>query len=113
VILAATLFLFRRVFLGAPRGWLLLWGLFLGLAILSPVGPSPGSVEGFIYTKVPIRLQMIGWFEALPKTLAFSTLVVGWFARPHRAWTWGMAGLCAIVVLLSVAGYFAAIQHPV
>jgi hypothetical protein len=113
LILAAALFPFRRVFLAAPHGWLLLWGLFLGLAILSPVGPSPGSVEGFIYTKVPIRLQIIGWFEALPQTLAFSTLVVAWHTRPHRAWTWGMAGLCAIVVLLSVAGYFAAIQHRV
>jgi hypothetical protein len=113
LILAAALFPFRHVFLGAPSGWLLLWGLFLGLAILSPVGPSPGSVEGFIYTKVPIQLQMLGWFEALPQTLAFSALVVAWHARPHRAWTWGMTSLCAIAVLLSVAGYFTATQHPV
>jgi hypothetical protein len=56
---------------------------------------------------------MIGWFEALPQTLAFSTLVVAWHTRPHRAWTWGMTSLSAIAVLLSVAGYFAAIQHPV
>jgi hypothetical protein len=96
------------IFLGAPRGWLLLWGLFLGLAILSPVGPAPGSVEGFIYTKVPPRSQLIGWFEALPQTLAFSLLVVAWHARPRRAWNWAMTGLSAIVVLLSVAGYFAA-----
>ena len=82
----------------------LLWGLFLGLAILSPVGPTPGSVEGFIYTKVPVPLQAIGWFEALPQTLAFSMLVVAWRARPHRAWSWTMTGLCAIVVLLSLAG---------
>jgi hypothetical protein len=106
LILAAALFPFRRVFLNAPRGWLLLWGLFLGLAILSPVGPSPGSVEGFIYTKVPIRQQMIGWFEALPQTLAFSGLVVSWHLRPHRAWAWMMTGLSVIVVMLSLAGYF-------
>ena len=56
---------------------------------------------------------MIGWFEALPQTLAFSTLVVAWHTRPHRAWAWGMTSLCAIAVLLSVAGYFAATQHPV
>jgi len=112
LIFAAALFPFRRVFLGASRGWLLLWGLFLGLAILSPVGPAPGSVEGFIYTKVPLAQQMIGWFEALPQTLAFSLLVFWWHRRPHRAWTLVMTALCTIAVLLSVAGYFAATQHP-
>ena len=50
------------------------------MAILSPVGPAPGSVEGFIYTKVPLAQQMIGWFEALPQTLAFSLLVFAWHA---------------------------------
>src|SRR5262245_44140481 len=113
LILAAALFPFRSVFLAAPRGWILLWGLFLGLAILSPVGPTPGSVEGFIYTKLPIPHQMIGWFEAVPQTLAFSLLVFAWHRRPRRAWTCVMTGLCALAVLLSVAGYFAATHHPV
>jgi hypothetical protein len=107
-ILAAALFPFRRVFLGESRGWLLLWGLFLGLAIFSPVGPAPGSVEGFIYTKVPIGQQLTGYFEALPQTLAFSILVFFWHTKPSRAWAWVMFGLCAIVALLSVAGHLAA-----
>lgn len=109
-ILAAALFPFRRVFLTAPRGWLLLWGLFLGLAILSPVGPAPGSVEGFIYTKVPIGRQLVGYFEALPQTLGFSLLVFWWHQKPGRVWTWVMTALCALVALMSVAGYFASIQ---
>jgi hypothetical protein len=112
LILAAALYPFRRVFLGTPRGWLLLWGLFLGLAILSPVGATPGSVEGFIYTKVPVRSQMIGWLEGLPQTLAFALLVVAWHAKPRPVWTWAMTGLCAIVVLLSVAGFLAATHQP-
>ena len=48
LIFAAALFPFRRVFLAAPRGWLLLWGLIVGLAVLSPTGPAPASVEGFL-----------------------------------------------------------------
>lgn len=112
LILAAALYPFRQMFLSRPRGWLLLWGLFLGLAILSPVGPTPGSVEGFIYTKVPVWSQMVGWLEGIPQTLAFSMLVYAWHTRPHRAWTWSMVSLSAIVVLLSVAGYLAATQQP-
>ena len=76
LIFAAALFPFRQVFLATPRGWLLLWGLMVGLAVLSPTGPAPASVEGFIYTKIPISQQVLGYFEVLPQTLAFSFLVV-------------------------------------
>jgi len=108
LIFAAALFPFRHVFLATPRGWLLLWGLMLGLAVLSPTGPAPASVEGFIYTKVPISQQVIGYFEVLPQTLAFSFLVVAWNRRPSRAWTIVMVGLTVIVGLMSVLGYLAA-----
>jgi hypothetical protein len=111
LIFAVALYPFRRVFLEAPRGWLLLWGLMLGLAVLSPTGPAPGSVEGFIYTKVPIGQQMRGYFEVLPQTLAFSLLVVAWSRRPTRAWSVVMVVLTAIVLLLSVMGYLAATGH--
>jgi len=108
LIFAAALFPFRQVFLAAPRGWLLLWGLMVGLAVLSPTGPAPASVEGFIYTKIPISQQVLGYFEVLPQTLAFSFLVVTWNRRPSRAWTIVMVGLTAIVGLMSVLGYLAA-----
>lgn len=108
LIFATALYPFRHVFLGGPRGWLLLWGLMVGLAVLSPTGPAPGSVEGFIYTKVPIGQQMRGYFEVLPQTFAFSLLVVTWNRRPTRTWTVVMVVLTAIVALLSVMGYLAA-----
>lgn len=43
LILAAALYPFRHTLFGERAGWLKLWGLFLGLAILSPCG----SVAGF------------------------------------------------------------------
>jgi len=107
-IFAAALYPFRHVFLETPRGWLLLWGLMLGLAVLSPTGPAPGSVEGFIYTKVPIGQQMRGYFEVLPQTFLFSFLVVAWSRRPSRAWTVVMVVLTLLVALLSTMGYLAA-----
>src|SRR6476620_5156181 len=41
LIFTAALFPCRQVFLATPRGWLPLWGLMVGLAILSPTGPAP------------------------------------------------------------------------
>ena len=108
LIFAAALFPFREVFLATSRGWMLLWGLMVGLAVLSPTGPAPASVEGFIYTKIPIAQQALGYFEVLPQTLAFSILVVAWNRRPVRAWTIVMVGLMLVVALLSTAGYLAA-----
>lgn len=50
LVFALALFPFRRIFLEEPHGWLRLWGLLLGLCILSTATPAPGSVEGLIYT---------------------------------------------------------------
>ena len=104
LVFAAALYPFRHVFLEGARGWLKLWGLLLGLAILSTAGPAPGSVEGLIYTKVPPLDQLLGLREVVAQTLAFSWLLVAWYTRPHRAWGIVLYGLTAVVVLMSVAG---------
>ncbi len=104
LIFALALYPFRRVFLDERLGWLKLWGLFLGLAILSTAGPAPGSVEGMIYTKAPIPGQILGLWEIVLQTLAMSVLVVTWHRNPSRAWNITMGLLAALVVLMSVAG---------
>lgn len=108
LIFAVALFPFRRVFLDEQRGWLKLWGLFLGLAILSTAGPAPGSVEGLIYTRVSAVEQILGLWEVVVQTLALSVLLVVWHRRPHRAWGIVMGVLVALVVLMSLAGAFLA-----
>jgi len=80
-ILALALFPFRRVFLQDRRGWVFLWGLFLALAIVAPSGASPGSIEGFVYTKLPVWLHLAGVPEVILQTLAFSLLVFFWERR--------------------------------
>jgi len=104
LIFAIVLYPFRRVFLDERLGWLKLWGLFLGLAIFSTAGPTAGSVEGMIYTKLPIAGQIIGLWEVVLQTFAMSVLMVFWSRRPSRAWAVVMSVLVALVVLMSVAG---------
>ena len=104
LVFAGALYPFRQVFLEGSRGWLKLWGLLLGLAILSTAGAAPGSIEGFIYTQVPPADQLLGLREVVAQTLAFSWLLVAWYQRPHRAWGVVLYGLAVLVVLLSVAG---------
>lgn len=103
LIFALALYPFRHVFLDEARGWLKLWGLFLGLAILSTAGPAPGSVEGMIYTKLPLVGQILGLWEVVLQTLALSVLLVAWHRRPHRVWGIVLGLLCCLVLLMSLA----------
>jgi hypothetical protein len=104
LIFALALYPFRRVFLESRRGWLSLWGLLLGLSILSSAGPSPGSVEGLIYTRIPWLDQLVGLREVVAQTLAFSYLLVAWYQRPRRAWGAVIGVLAVLAILLSIAG---------
>lgn len=101
LIFAAALYPFREMFLERRRGWAALWGLFVGLAILSPAGPVPGSVEGFLYTTLSPAQHLRGLPETLLQTLLCSVLLVSWYRKPGRAWNWGMGAGAVLVVLLS------------
>lgn len=81
-----------------------LYGLLVGLAILGPAGPAPGSLEGLYFTRLSPSLHLIGLPEVLLQTAAFTFLLRRWCARPRR---WmnvaGGVGL-ALVLLFSVLG---------
>ena len=102
LIFAVVLYPFRAVFLDRPKGWLALWGLFVGLAILSTAGPAPGSVEGFVYTTLTPMQHLRGLPEVLLQTLLTSVLLVSWYRAPGRAWNWGMGAGAILVILMSV-----------
>jgi len=104
LLFAVILYPFRRVFLDERLGWLKLWGLFLGLAILGTSGPAPGSIEGMIYTRTPILSQLVGLWETVLQTLAMSVLLVAWHRKPHRAWGIVMGILMTLAILMGIAG---------
>ena len=106
LIFALALYPFRSVFLADRHGWLTLWGLLVGLAIFSTAGAAPGSVEGMIYTTIPIASHLRGLPEILLQTLAFSLLLTAWHRHPHRAWAVVMGTLTLLGILMSVAGVF-------
>ncbi len=106
LILAAALYPFRRVFLGEPRGWLKLWGLLVGLSVLSTAGPAPGSVEGFIYTQLPWAAHLRGLPEVVLQNLGLAVLLIAWYKSPRKTWTVAMGVLTALAILMSLAGAF-------
>ncbi|HEX5668337.1 MAG TPA: hypothetical protein VFX73_06000 [Chitinophagaceae bacterium] len=101
LIISTVLWPFRSVFLESRYGWTYLWGLLFGLSILSTAAAAPGSVEGFIYTTIPPEKQLIGYFEVVPQTLAFSLIVFYWYKKPRRLWNILAVILVSLILLMS------------
>ena len=110
LILSLALWFFKDIFLFKPYGWLKLWGLIVGLSILSTAGPAPASVDGFIYTKIPAFNQLKGYIEVLPQTLLFSVFVCSWYENPKKRWDVLAIVSIIIIVALCSLGVIAAMK---
>jgi hypothetical protein len=78
LIFAIGLWPIRGFLLEKKRGWLTLWGLLVTIGILSTPAASPGSIEGMLYSKLPMWYHLIGYPEITLQTLVFSIWLVWW-----------------------------------
>ena len=105
VIFALAFYPLRSVLFATPRGWLTLWWLLLALGVLSTFGPAFGSVEGLIYTTIPVRSQLLGLWEVLLQSFLFSFILFRWVDQPNKRWlSWTLGAAFGIVLLLPVLG---------
>lgn len=105
LVFALALYPLREVLFGKKKGWLLMWWLLVALGILSTFGPATGSIEGMIYTVIPIASQLRGWLEVVPQALLLSAGLCYWVNHPEKRWlNWVMGIVFVIAVLLPVLG---------
>jgi hypothetical protein len=98
-------FLLRDTLFGKKNGWLVMWITLVVVGILSPFGPSPGSIEGMIYTTLPMELHLTGLPEVLLQALILSALLFYWVNHPGKKWlNWVMGVVFALVLLLPTLG---------
>jgi hypothetical protein len=105
LLLGAILFLLREPFFHRRYGWLTLWATLVVVGILSPYVGAPGSLEGFIYTKVPITLQLTLLPEVVLQTLLFSAVIYYWLNHPEKKWlSWLLAITFFLILVLPALG---------
>ena len=75
ILLALVLLPLRKVFFEEKNGLMKLGVIILGLSLLSTIGPTMGSFEGYIYTKIPYMYQMLGYPEAILYVLLYRDIV--------------------------------------
>ncbi len=108
-VLFATIFYpFREILFGRRHGCLLIAWMLIGIGILGTFAAPPGSLEGFIYTTVPVRLQLRGYLEIVPQALLLSALLFYWVRHPGKSWLNWVLGLAYVVgALLPILGLLA------
>jgi hypothetical protein len=84
LIFGVVLLPFRATLSSQKWGWLSLWGLLVGIGIISTPAASPSSFEGLLYSRLPLWYHLFGLPEVLLQTLAFSVLLHR-SLRPHDA----------------------------
>ena len=84
-----------------------MWVSLLALGIFSTFGPTPGSIEGLIYTNIPVGFQLLGLIEVLLQALLLSVILFWWVNHPEKKWLSWVLGLAFLLVLImSLMGVF-------
>lgn len=105
LVFALVFYPLRECLFGRRNRWLLMGWMLIALGILSTFGPASGSIEGMIYTPVPIRSQLRGSLEVVPQALLLSALLCYWVNHPAKKWlNWLLGILFFIMVALLILG---------
>jgi hypothetical protein len=108
LVFALAIYPLREVVFDRPRGWLVLWGLFVALGIVSTFGPAPGSIEGMIYTVISIPHQLRGLPEVVIQSALLAFGVAYLVNHPEKRWLHRiLMAAFAVAMLLPLAGLVA------
>jgi hypothetical protein len=106
ILFASVFYLFRERLFGVKNGWLRMAWLLIGIGILGTFAAPAGSLEGLIYTTIPVAMQMRGYLEIVSQALLLSALLCYWVNHPRRkSLSWMLSAayvVCASLPLLSL-----------
>ena len=71
LIIGLVILPIRKAFFNESKGLLKLGLIFVGLSLLSTIGPVISSFEGFIFMTMPIKYHFWGYPEAITYVLLF------------------------------------------
>lgn len=110
VLFGLVFYMLRDFLFVRNRGWLIMWAMLAILGILNTFGPTPGSIEGAIYTRFTIStLYEFSLIEVYGQALLLSLGVFYWVRNPHVRWLdWGFSIIAGFAILASLAGIFLA-----
>jgi uncharacterized phage infection (PIP) family protein YhgE len=113
LLFGIAFYLLREVFFGKKNGWLIMWVILVILGILSPFGPAPGSVEGLIFTVLPLSLHLMGQPEIYLQSFLLSVGLYYWVNHPEKKWlNWVLGIVFFLTMLFPTLGLLAGSAQP-
>jgi hypothetical protein len=100
ILLGLVLYQLREPLFQRRRGWLVLWATLVVIGILSPYVAAPGSLEGLIYTTVPLSFHLTSLPEVILQTLLFSAVLFHWMNHPGKRWLSWLLVISFVLVLV-------------
>lgn len=108
-LFALVFYWMREFFFPKKNGWLFMWMMLFIVGILSTFGPTPGSIEGLVYTNVPFYFHIIGLPEVTIQSLLLAFCTHYWVKHPEKKWlAWLFGAAFVIAILFSILGILAA-----
>ena len=106
ILLALILLPLRKAFFEEKNGLLKLGLVIFGLSLLSTIGPTMGSFDGYIYTKVPYMYQILGYPEAIVYVALFIGILSISVKYAHKKIITILSILItALICLMCILGY--------
>jgi hypothetical protein len=103
IIFALAFYPIREILFRRKNGWLITWWLLVALGVLSTFGPAPGSVEGMVYTILPISFA--NYLEVIPQAFFLAGLLFYWINNSNKKWlNLTMWIVFTIVIILPILG---------
>jgi hypothetical protein len=96
----------RQSFFSDSGGWFHMWMALVCLSVLSSFGPTTTSIEGILYTKLPLRIHLVGLPEVLLQSFLLSFVMYHWVTGPDKPWlSYTMWTLFAIALIAPLLGF--------
>ncbi len=98
-------YMLREPFFAAKNGWLKMWAVLAGVGIFGTFAGPPGSIEGLIYSPLPLSTHLTLLPEIIVQSFALALLVFLWVKHPEKKWlNWIMGVLFVLVLLMPTMG---------
>jgi hypothetical protein len=105
ILFAVAFYPLREILFERKNGWLITWLLLVMLGIFSTFDAAPGSVEGLLYTKMPISLQISGLWEVILQALLLSAVLYYWVNHPEKKWiVWVLGFIYVVAIICCILG---------
>jgi hypothetical protein len=103
LILSLILLPFREILI-SRKGWVKLSGLLLGLSYFLTIGPTFGSFEGYIYTKISLQYHLLGIPETLIYIYLFTLSLSLWYRKEKKVFNRISIIIVILIILMSLLG---------